>query len=271
MALAVACASLGVAPERVRAETVTEIKVERVRPKRAKNPTLRFLKANRDFIRSQIDLLRERPLDRHEVADAIDPRFLEYQKMMSEILAAKDSTESAEDARRAKDLFESVTDLGRLEAQLDQMDRLLAEQRERLEMLQRDFTGRQRTAIAILMTGYPEAGEVVSVGIKLDDGDSLRVPLTSEQRESLKHGGILEAFHGLIEPREQVLAITLGGYDWPAGASGFLTLEPPRDRLTFLRLDLRGATPAEGAATMKASTWLHDPALEANKGSESEP
>ena len=43
---------------------------------------------------------------------------------------------------------------------------------------------------------------------------------------------------------------------------GFVTLEPTRDRLTFLKLDLSQARPAVGIGSLAASTWLLDPTLD---------
>jgi hypothetical protein len=253
------------------AGAVTEVKVERIRPRREKHPTLRFLKENRDFIRARYDLLKEKPIHRQGAADAIDPRFLAYQRMLSEILAANDSLAAAEEARARRELFTSVTELGRLEEQLDLMERLLAEQRTRLGVLQADFTGRQQTALAIVVSGYPHDAAVSALTLRLDGGATIAVPLSPEQCESLRHGGMLQVFHGLVEPREQVVEVALGGDGWPAQDAGFVTLDPERDRLTLLRLDLSPAQPARGASSMLASTWLHDAGLHASDGPPSQP
>jgi hypothetical protein len=248
-----------------------EVRVERVRPRREKLPTLRFLKENRAFFRARLDLLRQTPRDGRGEAASIDPRFLAYQRMLAEVGTARDSVAAVEADRKNRELFASINDLGRLEAQLDQMEGLLAEQRGRLGVLQGDFTGLQRTALAIVLSGYPRDAEISTVSITLEDGGTLAIPIPAEQRESLRHGGILQAFHGLVEPRSQVLEITLGGNRWPAGDSGFVALEPPRDRLTLLRLDLSGAQGARGATGILASTWLQDAELRANGGLRSEP
>ncbi len=250
---------------------VTEVKVERIRPKREKHPTLRFLKENRDFIRARFDLLREKPDARRGSAEAIDPRLLAYQRLLAEILVAQDSVAVAEEARRRQELFASVTELGGLEARLDLMERLLAEQRARLAVLQEDFTGRQRTALAIVLSGYPGDAAVSAVAITLEGGGRLSVPLSAEQRESLQRGGMLQVFHALVEPREQVIEVAIGGDRWPAGNSGFVTLEPARDRLTFLQLNLTPVQPAQGASSILANTWVHDSGLPTSDGSESEP
>ena len=240
------------------APTETEVKVERVRPHAERHATLRFLRENKDFIRTALDRTRQKLVTREDQAAAIDPRFLAYRDMLADVSAAKDSVALAEEARKRLDLLRSVTQLGDLEAQLDRFDRLLAAQRERLGVLQRDFTGDQRTALAVVLSGYPQGLAVGQVALTLDDGSALSVPLTPEQCQALRQGGAVQIFHGFVEPREQVVQIAMtaaGGI--PAGA-GFVTLDPPRDRLTLLRLDLSQVRAEDGAASIHATTWLND-------------
>jgi hypothetical protein len=246
------------------APAVTEVRVERVRPPREKLATLRFLKENRAFFRARLDPLRQTPRRGRGEATGIDPRFLAYQRMLAEVGAARDSAAGIDQERRARGLFASINDLGRLESQLDQMERMLADQRTRLGVLQGDFNGLQRTALAVVLSGCPRGAELSAVSITLDDGHTLAVPLSAGQRESLQRGAMLQVFHGLVEPRAQVVEVTLAGDRWPQGDSGFVALEPPRDRLTLLRLNLSAVEPAAGAAGIVASTWLHDAELRAH-------
>jgi hypothetical protein len=234
----------------------TEVRVERVRPKRVKHPTLQFLRANRDFIRSRYDRLRERP-DGEAHAEAIDPRYLNYAAMLAAIQAAQDSVTLTDEARRRQELFASITELGRLEDQLDQMDRLLAAQQVRLATLEQDFTGRQETGLVIVLRGYPAGGDVAEVAIGFEDGTHLDVALATPEREALRRGGVVQLYHAFVEPREQVFEIAFRGEGWTGDDTGFVTLEPARDRLTFLELDLSGASAGRGAASVHATTWLH--------------
>jgi hypothetical protein len=236
----------------------TAVKVERVRPEKEKLATLRFLRENRDFIRAQYDRLRQREVARRGAAVPIDPRFLDYARLLAEIQAAQDSLARAEDARARQHLLESITQLGGLEQQLDLMERLLVDQRTRLATLEDDFTGHQETALMVVVSGYPGAAPISEIAVALDDGDSVRMALTDEQRESLRKGGVIELCHRFVEPRQQVIAFTLQGDVWPGGNSGFVTIEPARDRLTFLRFDLSQVEAAQGGASVQASTWLHE-------------
>jgi hypothetical protein len=92
------------------------------------------------------------------------------------------------------------------------------------------------------------------------------VALSPDQRESLRKGGAVQVFHGLVEPREQVIEVALGAQPWPTGDSGFVTLDPERDRLTFLELDLTRLSPDRGASSIHAGTWLHDASLPPGDG-----
>ena len=236
----------------------TAVKVERVPPEKEKLATLRFLCENRDFIRAQYDRLRELNLSRHGTAESIDPRFLDYARLLAEIKAAQDSLARAEDERARQHLLESITQLGGLEQQLDLMEKLLVDQRTRLATLEDDFTGHQETALMVVVSGYPGAAPVHEIAVSLDDGDSVRIELSDAQRASLRQGGVIELCHRFVEPRRQVIAFTLQGDAWPTGNSGFVTIEPARDRLTFLRFDLSKVEAAQGGASVQASTWLHE-------------
>jgi len=244
-----------------RAEDVTEVRVERIRPKKPKVETLRFLKENRDFIRSRFDALRLQTFQRSGVAADIDPRFLRYPQLLADIFADRDSVKQLDDAWRRRELMGRIAELGSLEDQLDAMEKLLAEQRTRLGILQDDFTGDQRTALVVVLSGDPAGLPVSEVTVTLEDGSRLTVPLHESERESLRQGGVIQVFHGFVEPREQVIEVALAGDGWPAGDTGFVTLEPVRNRLTLLRLDLSHVDGSRGATGIQGSTWLHDTKL----------
>jgi hypothetical protein len=250
---------VAIRPARAEDATVTTVTIERERPVREKIPTLRFLKANRDFIRGRFDRLRQDSRESAAGAGELDPRFLLYRQLLAAVAAGKDSVTISADAREHAALFTSVNDLGQLERELDQMERLLDAQRARLGVLQNDFAGRQRTELDVLVTGGALAGRLDSVVVTLEDGSRVASGLNETQRQSLKHGGAFEVFRGLVEPREQVFEVAFLGEGWSAVGHGFITLEPARDRLTFLKLDLAQAQPARGIASVVAGTWQLDP------------
>jgi hypothetical protein len=258
--------TLAVPAREARAQEVRTVEVERIRPRKEKTPTLSFLKDNIDFIRSRFDLLRQKPGDTVGNAGDIDPRFHAYQEMLRDLMAARDSVSVAGDSLERQALLASITELGKLETQLDLMDGLLAAQRARLGVLQDDFTGRQLTSLVVVLSGFPIAASVSRVTITLEDGDTLSVPISAEHRASLEHGGVVEVFHGFVEPREQVVEVAIAGDRWPAGNAGFVSLDPARDRITFLRLDLSRVRPDGGAASIEATTWLHETGLPLGDG-----
>ena len=235
-----------------------EVRVERVKPKREKYPTLRFLKANRDFIRGRYDRLSEKVVQTKGEAEPIDPRFLAYREMLARIAAGRDSIRRVEDLRQREQLLASVTELGQLESQLDVMETELSEQQTRLATIEHDFAGDQRTALMVVLSGYPSDATLTQVAIALEDGAVFNVPLSEDQRATLRHGGVVQVFHGLVEPRDQVLTVSVSGDRWPAGDAGYVQLDPERDRLTLLKLDLSTLHAAQGASSIQASTWLHD-------------
>ena len=262
LAVLSSCLLLAAVPQaHAQGDNVTTVKVERERPAREKLPTLHFLKANRDFIRARFDRLRQDSREEHAGAGDLDPRFLAYRQLLTEIATAKDSVTRSTDARERAVLFASVADLAQLERELDQMERLLDAQRARLGVLQADFAGRQRTELDVLVTGGAIAGVVDSVVVTLEDGTFATSALNDTQRASLKHGGVVEVFRGLVEPREQVVEVAFKGEGWDVVGHGFITFEPARDRLTFLKLDLSQAQPLRGITSVLAGTWRLDATL----------
>ena len=247
-------------PARAQAESVTPAPVTTERPDGKKPRAKRSRGADRDARRSR-DPLQWTDRDEFPAARDVDPRFFEYRKLLTAIAAGKDSVSVAFDARERASLYASVSDLARLEDELNRMESLLDAQRQRLVVLQGDFAGRQRTELDVIVTGAPMAGVVDSVRVTLDDGTSVGSRVTETQLGSLQHGGALEVFRGLVEPREQVIEVALMGEGWSATGHGFVRVLPQRDRLTFVKLDLSGARPALGMGSVVAGTWQLDPGV----------
>ncbi|MGH7339835.1 MAG: hypothetical protein ACREKH_05030, partial [Candidatus Rokuibacteriota bacterium] len=148
LAAAVVMLALAVpAVPRAFAQATTEVKVESVKPAKTKYETLRFLKENKHFVRERLDLLRQKLSEKGVPADEIDPRYLAYGKIWTGVMAADDSLRAIDAAGQRLELLDSVVALEELESQLDRMDSLLAGQRDRLEILQNDFAGHQRTSL----------------------------------------------------------------------------------------------------------------------------
>ena len=255
LALALLLAGPGVRAQTAR---VSPLELTSTKPARASVPTLRFLKSNADFLRTRFELFTPSARVQGSSAKSVDPRFLSYRGLLADIAAAKDSVAASAEARDRQAIFASVADLAVLERELDQMERVLAAQQTRLGSLHADFAGRQRTELAVLLTGGALAGRVDSVVVTLEDGTGSVSGLDDTRRRSLKVGGMLEAFRGLVEPREQVIEVRFIGEGWNQVAPAFVRIAPTRDQLTFVKLDLSQAAPARGMASVSAGTWRSD-------------
>ena len=240
----------------------------RARPQKDEHPTLRFLKENRDFIRARFDLLRQKPGDLVGNAGEIDPRFLAYQQMLRDLMAARDSVAAADDSLRAPPAARPAsTTWAGSRTSSDLMDRVLADQRNAARHPAGGLLpARQQTALMVVVSGWSADAPLTGVRLTLEGGDTLSVPFTPEQCLSLQKGGVVQIFHGFVEPREQVVEVAITGDRWPAGDAGYVTLDPARDGLTLLRLDLSTLRSDQGVPSIQANTWLHDARLHPGDG-----
>ena len=246
------------APEELLIEPAlqTIVEVELVKRKEPKHATVLFLIENRDFFRGRLDdLLLATRLDRSGEARAIDPRYLKYRDMLEAIRVAKDSALASEEWIRRRELLESVGALVELETEMDEMDTLLTEQRERLAWLEEDFVGRQETSLLVLLTGAPATGEFHTVVVRDDTGETVRVSLSVKDREALAMGGSAELMHEFVEPRFHAYRVSFEGPGWTGGAPFEIPVEPQRDRLTFLELNVAGVDPS-GSVPPLARSWV---------------
>ena len=255
--LAVAWLTFAVAPP-VASQTRTLVKVETVKPKKEKIPSLHFLKENRDFFRGRMDVIRQTPHDVDDTVVSVDERFLAYERMLADLTAARDTLTVERVAEAERIFLASITELGELEAYLDLLQQILAEQETRLWNLQEDFLGRQTTALVVVVRGLPN-DPPDAVHITDGYGESIRIDLSREQKTSLVHGGILQVFHNFVEPRVQTWEFFFTGGKWTTDHKAFLSFEPTRNKMTFLELDLADASPQDGAASIRTSAWVHDP------------
>ncbi len=239
----------GAAP--LRAEEAAPVRVERTDSKGSDTPYLRFLHANRDFLRGRLDLLRQRALPLDGEAQALSERELFLQRILGEIAAARDSVQ-AESALLGSGPAGAtqIADLARLADRLDLMDRQLDAQGQRLRDLDALLRGEQETALIILLKGLPAGFEPPGLAIRDEDGGSWQVALDAGQRAALRRGGLVQVLHEYVEPRLHRLEFSFGG-------SGLLEVlaEAPRDRLTLLQLDLSGLHSAADMSGITATIW----------------
>jgi hypothetical protein len=231
------------------------VKVQRAEHKAPKEATLRFLTENRDFFRARLDdLLLTLQSERGADGQPLDPRFLKYQEMLAAIRAAQDSAAASDAWIRQRELMESVGDLAELEGEMDEMERLLVDQEQRLAWLEQDFVGRQNTALVVLLKGVPAGPAPSGIVLADADGETVRVSMDEASRAALERGGDVGLVRRLAEPREHRWELSFEGAGWD-GRSWDVILDPARDRLTFLEIDASGLDPARPEAQPVARHW----------------
>ena len=231
------------------------IEVKRAVPRGPKHPSLRFLRDNRVFLRGRLDLLRVQITRVHtDKATLLDERILRLKEMAAAIASARDTVGAVYELTPERELLTSVTQLGELEAELDLMKKLLADQQQRLLLLEEDFLGHQETALVILIKGLSGKRAPASI-VLTEDNDVVRVELTPEQRNSLEQGGIAQIYHEFVEPREHVFAVSFAGKAWAAAETVAVSVEAARDRLTFLELDLSHLDRDRETGGLLTSVW----------------
>jgi len=260
LALLLAVSWLPAGPAAPPARAQVPVKVERVKPQKEDLPTLQFLKENRDFLRSRMDVLRQVPVDGRDESASLDPRFLTYREMMASLAATQDTLDAQ---RRWEDasFLASVTDLGDVESELDQLASLLDGQEGRLAGLEADFLGRQETAVVVVVRGLPERADRCPATLQITDGfgNPVRAALDPDRMSALREGGIVQIYHDYAEPREQTWELDLSGGPWQGTDPAFLHFEPVRNALNFLELDLAALDPKDGAAGVHVRAWTRSP------------
>ncbi len=257
LVLAAACA----VPSASRAQAAagpggeTRYEVKRAKVKPPAQPSLRFLRANRDFLRAQLDRLRLQAIRLHGGdAESIDPRWLMLRDMAAAVAAARDTVAVEDSVTAWRGLLTSVTGLADLETQLDRMQGLLNDQGVRLAALESDYLDRQETALVLLLSGG-RAGRLPA-GVVVGDGDDrLQVPLTDGQRDALAAGGVVQVMHRLVEPRDHQLDLVFTGAAGDTLEAAVVPVTAERDRLTFVELDLDGLAAGAVDTAPAATVW----------------
>ena len=230
------------------------VKVEREKPDRTKKPSLLFLQENLDFLRSQIDGVYWSEEARAERAGAIDPTWIRYLELDHELDSATDQLDR-EAADLATDrLLESVGELAEVESRIQSLAALLDDHEARLTELHEDYVDDHVTSLVVLASGYPD-WRLDGLRLRRDDGRETVVSLDRELESVLHQGGVIEIDHEFVEPREQVLELVIPASTDQEGMSVYLRLDPARDRLHFLQLDLSTFRLGEDTSAWKGETW----------------
>jgi len=215
-----------------------EIAVEKADYDRLDEETLRFLRENRDFLRAQLDRLRQLRVEVDRSPLELSARDLLLRELMAEIDAGEDSLAYEKSLLARQELMQSVGELEGLEDQLDRLQTLLDQQADRLMRIEADYADRQRTALLIYVQNFPS--DSAPAGIILEDEGSTRwrIELDSAQQEALRAGGAAQLLHEFVEPREQTYSIRFVGGGFDEQPARELHVAPVRDRLNLLSIDL---------------------------------
>lgn len=232
------------------------VAVEQAKPQEAPLPTLQFLRQNRDFLRGRMNAIVQLPTETGSEALPMDERMLRFREMQESMAAARD-TLSAVRRNEEQGVFQSgVDELAGLEGQLDLLDSLLTDQEGRIRALEEDFLGHQETELIVVLRGVPPEAMLSGVYFADEAGETMRSPITADDRASLDGGGILEIYHELVEPRETTWELSVVTGDGQISDPVYLRLAPERNRLNFLELDMTGISREGDAEGVRARTWV---------------
>lgn len=212
--------------------------------------TLRFLHANRNFLRSELDRLQTHRLVHETGARDLTAREKYLISHGEALRADQDSLRAAVVAAHRSDYLQSAADLLAFEEHLDELEGLLESQNQRLRSLEADFVGRQKTALALYVTGLP-ASDATAILVSDVAGDEWQIQLDAAQRAALRNGATAQLLHEFVEPRPTAYALALQHDDGSSEALGSIQLDPARDRLTFVEVDLSTA-PQNGSPVVRS-------------------
>lgn len=231
------------------------VEVKRRKTDDPDRPSLVFLKENRVFLRAELDRLRQLvKVTRKGQGELLDPRLLRLRELAAEAAAAADTLGAAEAALSSRRRLESVAEIAGLEARLAGLEGQLAAQAGRLASVEADYLGEQRTSLVVVVGGF--AGRPAPAAVLLAEGErSWRVEFTPQERLALEQGGVAQVHHAHVEPRAHEFSLAFEGDGWQETPPAVVSVETPRDRLTFLEIDLGGVAGGAGAGEPVAVVW----------------
>lgn len=228
---------------------VERIEIQKEEPERPKLPTLRFLEENLAFLRARIDPLREVREREFEVKKEIDPRYLSLLAMERELAQHRKAQRDA----GGDSVVTNALAIAEVEAELDRVEDIMQSAEQRLARLETDFVQRQSTGFLCVLQGRENLPD--EVALHWEDGRKSVLLLGAEEHAYLAGGGLLELFHDLVEPRAQYVQLSCAS-ESSGRRAGYLELDPARDRLSVLELDVSEWKTGEALEQVQAQLWV---------------
>lgn len=228
------------------------VTVRREKPDRLKKPTLRFLQENLDFLRAQIDGLHWEA-DRHDAdGSVVDPTWMHYLELQQAAERSVSDVERIGEESRQRELLESVAELVAVEESLQRLSNALDGHEERLQELHEDYVEDHVTSLVVLLQGTVDPG-IQSATLTREDGRVVDVSFDGAIAGSLESGAIVELDHDFVEPRWQWLELSFGGA--ASIEPVYLEIEPLRDQLNFVQIDLGSVRATSPAEEWSVTSW----------------
>ncbi len=228
------------------------VKVRREKPDRLKKPTLRFLQENLDFLRAQIDGLHWEA-DRHDAdGSVVDPTWMRYLELQQAAERSVSDVERIGEESRQRELLESVAELVAVEESLQHLSSALDGHEQRLQELHEDYVEDHVTSLVILLQGTVDPG-IQMATLAREDGRVVDVSFDGAIAGSLESGAIVELDHDFVEPRWQWLELSFGGA--ASIEPVYLEIEPLRDQLNFVQIDLGSVRATSPAEEWSVTSW----------------
>jgi hypothetical protein len=231
------------------------VRVERIEPRDPKRPTLVFLKANRDFFRTQLDFLRMKAAGSAGGAVMLDERTLALRELIDEIGRDHARASEAGDHVGRAELLATVEEMAAFDAEIAAIESLLTRQETRMDAVARDFLGDEITELIVLFRAGAGARSLASIEIEIDGEVREALAVTEVERRGFERGGIAEIERRLAEPRAHEIRVRARNEQGVVLAEEMVTVEAARGQMTFVEFAQGGGADAAAPQELATRTW----------------
>ena len=231
------------------------VRVERFEPRDPKRPTLEFLKANRDFFRTQLDFLRMRAAGSNDGAVMLDARTLALRELIEEI--GRDHARASEATGHVDraELLATVEEMAAFDAEIAAIESLLTRQETRMDEVARDFLGDEITELIVLFRAGAGTPPPSTIEIEIDGETRETIAVTGDERIGFERGGIAQIERRLAEPRAHEIHVRARSEQGVVLAEQTVTVEAARGRMTFVEFAHAAAAEAAVPQQLATRTW----------------